>query len=143
MLYFRERSLVFWSFPIVILLSGCGAKPECDSSETRKAVLQVVSDDHHNALATYAAKNSNVAKPPSGNATPDAEKSANSESARPLYLLGEKIVTTSTSADKRTLECSGAISATVGDTKASKEVNFTVQQSSDGKITVSVAPFQF
>jgi hypothetical protein len=142
MLYFRERSLVFWSFPIVILLSGCGAKPECDSSETRKAVLQVVSDDHHNALATYAAKNSNVAKPP-GNATPEAEKSANSESARPLYLLGEKIVTTSTSADKRTLQCSGAISATVGDTKASKEVNFTVQQSSNGKITVSVAPFQF
>jgi hypothetical protein len=30
-----------------------------------------------------------------------------------------------------------------GETKAMKEVNFTVQQSSDGKITVSVVPFQF
>jgi hypothetical protein len=143
MLYFRERILVFLSFPLLIALSGCGPKPECDSSETRSAVLQAVSDDHRNALATYAAKNSNVAAWAPGNAIPDAEKSANSESARPLYLLGEKIVTTSTSADKRTLQCSGAISATVGDTKASKEVNFTVQQLSDGKITVSVVPFQF
>jgi hypothetical protein len=32
---------------------------------------------------------------------------------------------------------------TVGDTKASKELNFTVQQPSDGKMSVSVAPFQF
>jgi hypothetical protein len=31
--YFRERSLVFWSFPFVIFLSGCGAKPKCDSFE--------------------------------------------------------------------------------------------------------------
>jgi hypothetical protein len=62
---------------------------------------------------------------------------------QPLYLLGEKIITTSTSEDKRTLKCSGAISATVGDTKASKEINFTVQQSPDGKISVSVDPFQF
>jgi hypothetical protein len=136
MLYFRERSLVFWSFPFLIVLSGCGAKSECESFETRNAVLQIVSNDHNNALATYAAKNSNVVKEKSSSATSEAEK-------KPLYLLGEKIVTTSTSADKRTLECSGAISATVGDTKASKEVNFTVQQSSDGKITVSVAPFQF
>jgi hypothetical protein len=62
---------------------------------------------------------------------------------QPQYVLGEKIVTTSTSKDKRTLTCSGALSVTVGDTKASKEVNFTVQQASDGKITVSVDPFQF
>ena len=60
-----------------------------------------------------------------------------------MYLLGDKIVTTSTSKDSRTLTCSGAISATVGDAKASKEINFTVQRSSDGKISVSVVPFQF
>jgi hypothetical protein len=132
--YFRE-SLVFWSFSVLIFLSGCGPKVECDSPETRNAMLKIVSDDHNNALATYAAKNSNVAK--------EVEKSANSERARPLYLLGEKIVTISTSDDKRTLTCSGSISVIVGDTKASKEVNFTAQQSSDGKISVSVAPFQF
>jgi hypothetical protein len=135
--YFRKRPIVFWSFPFLIFLSGCDAKPECDSFETRNAVLQTVSDDHNNALVKYAAKNSTL--PKSADASSEAEKSKQ----QPLYLLGEKIVTTSTSEDKRTLKCSGAISVTAGDTKASKEVNFTVQQLSDGKISVSVAPFQF
>jgi hypothetical protein len=53
------------------------------------------------------------------------------------------MVTTSTSKDKRTLQCSGGISVAVGDLKATKEINFTVQRSSDGKLSVSVAPFQF
>ena len=135
--YFCKRSIVFWSFLFLIFLSGCSAKPECDSSETRLAVLQTVSDDHNNALAKYAAKNPNMAK--SSDASSEAEKSKE----RPLYLLGEKIVTTSTSEDKRTLKCTGAISVTVGGTKASKEIEFTVQQSPDGKISVSIAPFQF
>jgi hypothetical protein len=133
--YFREQQAIMWSLPVLILLSGCGPQVECDSPETRNAVLKIVSDDHTNALATFAAKNSNVAKEP--------QKPASSESAKPLYLLGETIVTTSTSADKRTLTCSGAISVIVGDTKASKEVNFTVQRPSGGDISVSVAPFQF
>ena len=98
-------------------------------------MLQIVSNDHNNPLARYAAENPNTAKPNDGGS--EAEK------AQPLYLLGEKIVTISTSGDKRTLKCSGAISATVGGTKASKEVNFTVQQAPDGKISVSVDPFQF
>jgi hypothetical protein len=124
-----DRSLVFWAFSLLIVLSGCSAKPECDSIETRSAVLQIVSDDHRNPMVNYAAKNST--------ATPNLENS------KPLYLLGERIVTTSTSQDKRTLQCSGAISVSVGDIKVSKEVNFTVQQPTDGKISVSVAPFQF
>ena len=92
-------------------------------------MLQIVSDDHRNPLVDYAAKNS-TAKP-------------TLENTKPLYLLGERIVTTSTSQDKRTLQCSGAISVSVGDIKASKEIDFTVQQAPDGKISVSVAPFQF
>ena len=135
--YFPKRPIVFWSFPFLIFLGGCDAKPECDSVETRNAVLQTVSDDHNNALVEYAAKNSTIAK--SSDVIPEAEKSKQ----KPLYDLGEKIVTTSTSENKRTLKCSGSMSVTVGDTKASKEIDFTVQQSSDGKITVSVAPFQF
>jgi hypothetical protein len=134
--YFRKRPIVFWSLPFLVFLSGCEAKPECDSFETRNGVLLTVSNDHNNPLVAYAAKSSNMAKSTDTNS--EAEKSKQ----RPLYVLGEKIVTTSTSKDKRTLKCSGSISATVGDTKASKEVNFTVQQS-DGKITVSVDPFQF
>jgi hypothetical protein len=136
MSYFRKRPIAFWSFPFLFFLIGCDAKPECDSFETRNAVLKTISDDHQNALAEFAAKRSNATK--SSDESPEAEKSRQ----QPLYVLGEKIVTTSTSADKQTLKCSGSISATVGDTKASKEVNFTVQQS-DGKITVSVDPFQF
>jgi hypothetical protein len=137
MSHFRKRPIVFWSFPVLIFLSGCDAKPECDSFETRNAVLQTVSDDHNNGLAKYAAKNSTMAK--SNDAGSEAEKSKQ----QPLYHLGEKIVTTSTNEDKRTLKCSGSMSVTVGDTKASKEVNFTVQRSPDGKMSVSVAPFQF
>jgi hypothetical protein len=132
MRHFRKRSIALCGFPLLALLSGCDAKPECDSFETRNAVLQTVSDDHNNALGKYAANKSS-------DASTDAEKSKQ----QPLYRLGEKIVTTSTSEDKRTLKCSGSISVTVGDTKASKEVDFTVQQSSDGKVSVSVAPFQF
>jgi hypothetical protein len=135
--YFHKRPIVFWSFPLLIFLSGSDARPECDSFETRNAVLQTVSDDHNNALAKYAAKNSTTAK--SSDPSSEAEKSKQ----RLSYLLGEKIVTTSANENKRTLKCSGFMSVTVGDTKASKEVVFTVQQWSDGKITVSVDPFQF
>ncbi|QOZ34058.1 hypothetical protein XH92_22320 [Bradyrhizobium sp. CCBAU 53421] len=117
------------SFPVLVALSGCGNQLECDSIETRKAVLQTIADDHRNPLVNYAAKEST--------AKPDPENS------KPQYLLGEKIVTTSTSKDKRTLQCSGGISVAVGDVKASKEVEFTVQKAADGKLTVSVAPFQF
>jgi hypothetical protein len=133
---FSQAMLVCWSFPCLIFLNGCGAKPlECDSFETRNAVLHTVSDDHNNPLVKYAAQNPNMAK--SGGAHSEDEKQ------KPLYLLGDKIVTTSTSKDKRTLTCRGSVSVTVGDTKASKEVNFTVQQPPDGKISVSVEPFQF
>ena len=60
--YFRKRPIVFWSFPFLIFLSGCDAKPECDSFETRNAVLQTVSNDHNNALVGYATKNQNMTK---------------------------------------------------------------------------------
>jgi hypothetical protein len=49
----------------------------------------------------------------------------------------------STSWSANTLKCNGALSVTVGNAKASKEVNFTVQHTSDGKTSVSVEPFQF
>jgi hypothetical protein len=54
--HFRKRPTVFWSLPFLIFLGGCDAKPECDSFETRNAVLKTVSEDHKNALAEYAAK---------------------------------------------------------------------------------------
>jgi hypothetical protein len=126
----RLNRLLVWSFPLLIFSSGCSARPDCDSIETRKAVLQFVLDDRNNPLLDYATKNSKA-------------NSKRTESAKPLYQLGQKIVTASTSKDKQTLKCSGALSVAVGDLKATKEVNFQVQQSSDGKLSVSVEPFQF
>jgi hypothetical protein len=124
----RSRLLVYWSFPLIVLSSGCSARPECDSIETRDAVLHFVLEDRNNPLLDYAARNS----------TPKRI-----ESAKPLYQLGQRMVAASTSRDKQTLKCSGALSVSFGDLKATKEVNFTVQQSSDGKLSVSVEPFQF
>jgi hypothetical protein len=121
----RKQSLIFWGSLFLIFLSGCGPKIECDSIETRNALLQTVTNDHRNALANFAANN-NSSKP-----------------EKPFYTLGQRMVTASVSADKQTLKCSGAISAAVGDTKASKEVTFTLQQAPDGKLSVSVDPFQF
>jgi hypothetical protein len=136
MRYFRERPLVVFGLPLLIFLSGCKDQPsECDTSEIRNEVLKRVSDDPNNRLAAYAAKNSTANPAGASTASPEGEK--------PLYALGEELVTTSTSADKRTFQCSSEISVTVGGTTASKEVNFTVQKASDGKISVSVAPFQF
>lgn len=127
--YFQERLLALLSFPMLMALGGCNASPDCDTPETRTAVLQSVADDHRNPLLGFAAKS--------------ATTQGNLKDTVPLYTLGDKIVTSSKSKDGRTLQCSGAISATVGDTKASKEIDFTVQRSSDGKISVSIVPFQF
>jgi hypothetical protein len=130
----REQSLLLSSFSFLLFLVGCESKVECDSIETREAVLQFVANDSNNPLANFAERNSTEPKEGSG------AKSANE---KPVYLMGQRIVTTKTGKDKRTLECSGPLSVTYGDLKATKEVNFTVQRSSDGKVSVSVAPFQF
>jgi hypothetical protein len=109
----RERFQVIFSFPFLILLGGCAAKPECDSIETRSAVLNLVSGDHANPLVAYAAKNSNANKDEANKPASEENKSASSDSMKPLYLLGQRMVTTSTSKDKRTLQCSGGISVAV------------------------------
>lgn len=132
--YVNGRLLAVSCFPLLLLLGNCTPKVECDSPEARNAVLTTVADDHSNALVTFAAKNSNVSTE-----TSDSK----SERAKPLYRLGDTIVTLSASDDRRTLKCSGMISVVVGDTRAAKVANFTVQRSADDKISVSVDPFQF
>src|ERR1700744_3294174 len=141
--YSHGRLPAFFALQFLIFLAGCGAKPpECDSFETRKAVLDAITNNQNDPLANYAAKKS-YEKP-----GPDTQGQApgnpnNPKGTKPLYKLGDKVVTTKASADKRTLECSGAISATVGDTRASKEVNFTVQKEKERKRSVPLKPFQF
>ena len=123
-----DRSAL-WTLPILLLLTGCGgAEPECDTIETRQAVLQAVSDDHNNPLVAFAER--------------DSTMKAALKDSKPLYQLGQKIVTAAKDG-KKTLQCSGGISVSVGDTKATKEIEFSVQRSSDGKISVAVVPFQF
>jgi hypothetical protein len=137
MLYFRGRPLVLFGLPLLIVLSGCkaDAPSECGTSEVRNDVLKSVSDDPGNRLLAFAAGNSTANRDSASTANPVGEK--------PVYALGEETVTTSTSADKRTFQCSAEISVTVGGTTASKEVDFTVQKAPDGRISVSVVPFQF
>jgi hypothetical protein len=136
--HIRKRLIAFGTCALLAFLGGCGPKAECDAFETRDAVLKSVSNDHNNALGKFAATNSTAKQPSAGTSETEAKKAK-----QPLYLLGEKIITTSTSTDKRTLGCSGAISVIVGDTKATKEIEFNVQQLFDGKISVSVKPFEF
>ena len=124
-----DRSAL-WTLPILLLLTGCGdAEPECDTIETRQAVLQAVSADQNNPLGAFAER--------------DSTMKAALKDSKPLYQLGQKIVTTAAKDGKKTLQCSGGISVSVGDTKATKEIEFSVQRSSDGNISVAVVPFQF
>jgi hypothetical protein len=141
-----KRQKVFWSLPILLLLSGCGRTvPECDTSDARDSVVKIVSGDSNNALAKYAAKNSTAVEAAVNNASTEAEKSAILEKATrgALYLLGDAINTNSTSKGGRVVTCSGLLSVTVDDATAHKQVDFKVEQTPDGKISVSVSPFQF
>ena len=146
MKYFRERRTVLSSLPVLLLLGGCGrAGPECDSLDTRTTVVKIVSGDSNNALVNYAAKNSSVVEARVNKASTEAEKLAIWETARQgaAYSLGDAISTNSKSKDRRAVTCSGVLSATVEDATAQKQVDFKVEQTPDGNVSVSVSPFQF
>jgi|HubBroStandDraft_6_1064221.scaffolds.fasta_scaffold1946634_1 hypothetical protein len=141
--YFGERKSTLL---ILLLLSGCGeAGPECESSDTRDSVVNIVSSDSHNALVKYAAKNSSAVQSKLSSARTDAEKSGILEEAvqRASYTLGDTISTNSRGKDKRGVTCSGVLSATVDDATAHKQVDFKVERAPDGTISISVTPFKF
>jgi hypothetical protein len=130
----------------LLLLGGCGeTEVACDSSDTRNSVIGIVSADIHNALVGYAAKNSSAVLATLGSASNEAEKSAILEKAvqRASYILGDTISTNSKSKDRREVTCSALMTATVDDASAHKQVDFKVNRTADGKMSVSVAPFQF
>jgi hypothetical protein len=78
-------------------------------------------------------------------ASTEDEKLAIWERARrgAAYDLGGTIGTNSKSKDRRAVTCSGLLSATVEDATAQKQVDFKVEQTPDGNVSVSVSPFQF
>jgi len=130
----------------LLLLSGCGeAEPECGSFDARNSVIKIVSDDSNNALVDYAARNSSTVEARVNHAGAEAEKTAIWETARrgASYSLDDAISTNSRSRDKRAVTCSGLLSVTIEDTTAQKQVDFKVEQTADGKVSVSVSPFQF
>jgi len=146
MKYFRERQAALWSLSALLLLGGCGgAELECDSLDARNSVVKIVSDDSNNALVSYAAMNSSVIEARLNSANSEPEKSAILEKARQgaSYRLGDAIITNSKSRGKRAVTCSGILSVTIEDATAEKQVDFKVEQATDGKVSVSVSPFQF
>ena len=150
MKHFREGQTVLgWLFVLGLLSdcsgSGSSAGPECDSPDARNSVVKIVSDDSNNALVNYAARNSGAVAEMANHTNTEAEKSAILEKARKraAYKLDETIRTGSRNKAQRTVTCSGLLYATVEDATAEKEVDFKVEQTADGKISVSVTPFQF
>jgi len=113
--------------------------------DTRNTVIKIISDNSNNALVDYAAKNSSVVAAMVRNANTEAEKLAILEKARQDagYSLDDTIRTNSINKAKRAVTCTGLLSATVEDVTAQKELDFKVEQTADGKISISLSPFQF
>jgi hypothetical protein len=143
-LFGKQQPSVLWCLPVLLLLSGCGdVGPECGSVDARNAVIKSVADDSNNRLVNYAVENSDAVAELVKNARADAEKSAIREKARQgaVYSLDDTVVSNSRTA--RAASCTGLLYVKVGDTTAQKEVEYTIEQTADGKTSVSVKPFVF
>ncbi|WP_439359431.1 hypothetical protein [Bradyrhizobium sp. DASA03007] len=146
MKHFLEGQSVLAPLPVLLLLGGCaGTMPECNSLDARNTVIKIVSGDSNNALVNYAVMNSSAVAAMISHATTEAEKLAIWEKARQgaAYRLDDATSTNSRSKAKRAVTCTALLSATVEDVTAQKEVDFEVELTADGKISVSVSPFQF
>jgi len=145
-LWRKYQPLPSWWLLVPLLLSACGgAETGCDSLGARTSVVKIISDDSNNALLNYAVKNSSsVAAMVSGTNT-EAEKFAVWEHARQgaVYELDNAILTNSRRGAKGVISCSALLSVTVGDTTAQKQVDFKIEPTTNGKMSVSVSPFLF
>jgi len=142
----KRPPFALWWFSVLLLLNGCGgAEPEFDSLDTHNAVVRIISGDSNNALVKYAAKNSNSVAAMVSNTNTEDEKLAVLEEARQgaVYRLDDKIHTNSRNRATREITCSGLLYVTVGDTIAQKQVDFKVERTTDGRMSVSVDPFLF
>ena len=146
-LFGKEQSLFLRCFPVLLLLSGCGgAEPDCGSLDARNLVVKIVSDDNDNALVNYAVKNSNSVAAMLGDTKSEVEKLVIWEKAKQgaIYTLDDTILMNSRDrAATRAVTCIGLLSVTVVDITAQKEVEFRLEQTTEGKMLVSVRPFLF
>jgi hypothetical protein len=145
--HFREGQMVLRCLPVLLLLGGCGdaGGPECDSPDARNSVLKTISDNSNNALVDFVAKNSDAVAARVGNANTEAEKSAIWRQARQsaAYRLDDSIIMNARNRKARAVTCTALLYATVEESTAQKEVDFKVEQAADGKLSVTVKPFQF
>jgi len=145
-LWRKYRPSPSWWRLVLLLLNACGgADTGCDSLGTRTSVVKIISDDGNNALLNYAVKNSSSVVAMVSGANTEAEKSAVLEHARQgaVYELDDTIRTNSTSRSTGVVSCSALLSVTVGNTTAQKQVDFKVEPTTNGKMSVSVSPFLF
>lgn len=143
-LFCKPQSLALLCFPLLLLLSGCGEQgPECGSAEARNAVLRIVAGDPHNSLVKFAVENSSSVAEMISHAGSEAEKMAIKEKAEQgaVYALDED--TAVNARNKEITTCTGLLGVSVGDTSAQKELEFRVERTADGKLSVSVKPFLF
>jgi folate-dependent phosphoribosylglycinamide formyltransferase PurN len=143
----KNQFLILGCFTGLILLSGCGkAEPEvCGSLEIRNSIVKMIASDHNNALVDYAARKSSAVAAMVGDTNVEAEKLTILENAKrgAVYTLDDTILTKLRDRATHAVTCSGFLDVTVADTIAQKEVEFRVEQTTDGKLLVSVNPFLF
>jgi hypothetical protein len=131
---------------VLLLLNACGgAETWCDSFGARTSVVKIISDDRNNALLNYAVKNSSSVAAMVSGANTEAEKLAVWEHARQgsVYELDDTIRTNSRSHSTGVISCSALLFVTVGDATAQKQVDFKVEPTTNGEMSVSVSPFLF
>jgi hypothetical protein len=143
---FGEEQRILGCFSVLLLLSGCGgAQPECGSLDTRNSVVKIFLDDSNNALLNYAVENSSSVAAMLADTKSETDKLAVREKARrgAAYALDDTIRMKSRNRATRAVTCIGLLYVTVSDTTAQKEIEFKVEQTTDGKMSVSVSPFLF
>lgn len=143
-LFRKQQPRILWCFPLLLLLTGCGdVGPDCATQDARNSVLKSVQDDTNNRLLNFAVDNSDAVEELLSHAKADADKAAIKDKAKQgaVYSLDDTIVVNSKT--KGAAKCTGLLYVRVGDTTVQKEIDFRVEQVADGKISVSVTPFQF
>ena len=141
----KEQFLIVGCASALLSLSGCGeAGPECGASNTRNSIVETIANDSNNKLVNFAVRNSNAVAAMVGDTNVETEKLAIWENARrgAVYSL-DTISIKSRDRTTHAATCIGYLDVTVADTTAQKEIEFRVEQTTNGKMQVSVSPFLF
>jgi hypothetical protein len=147
----REGRVSLTCLALLLLLSGCGgetdqvAEHQCRSPDVRSSVLRIFSDDDHNALVTFALRNSSSLAAALNAENPESERLEALDRARKaaVYSLGGTTPLKSEDKATREVTCIEVLSVTVLDTRADKEMEFKVKRAADNTLLVSVSPFRF